>query len=341
MCDQDLVSLLKYIPRYREIEVYIETGVSSVEIHMMNVRLSQGKGVLIEKIVEDNLGETFAGKEVATDTVKEGKLLLLEWNDSSYTKSVVLSESQTLITKLAPLFESCNFDDENMATRTPNALYFSKILVKIDCELEHSGDILMDKGSHTMIPSKSLDEGLVPLMCDQDLVSLLKYIPSGDILMDKGSHTMYRKDDIQNASVSDMLDELQKGNKDVIFSNSDQAELVMVQDVDEEVIEREKDVKEAKDVNGGNESDFYHEEDEIQPTEPEVDMNDLHFQVNAHIDHVTNLACNLEEGFSTWMAFGGNTCDLSSFGEETDEITDLHQILEEVLLTERGDVSQA
>ncbi|GJR84094.1 hypothetical protein Tco_0154879 [Tanacetum coccineum] len=41
--------------------------------------------------------------------------------------------------------------------------------------------------------------------------------------------------------------------------------------------------------------------------------------------------------FSTWMAFGGNTCDLGSFGEETDEITDLHQILEEVLLIERGD----
>nr|GFB59488.1 hypothetical protein [Tanacetum cinerariifolium] len=37
------------------------------------------------------------------------------------------------------------------------------------------------------------------------------------------------------------------------------------------------------------------------------------------------------------MTFGGNTCDLGSFGEETDEITDLHQILEEVLLTERGD----
>nr|GEW34707.1 ribonuclease H-like domain-containing protein [Tanacetum cinerariifolium] len=40
---------------------------------------------------------------------------------------------------------------------------------------------------------------------------------------------------------------------------------------------------------------------------------------------------------STWMAFGGNTRDLGSFGEETDEITDLHQILEEILLRERGD----
>ncbi|GJV41068.1 hypothetical protein Tco_1419508 [Tanacetum coccineum] len=41
--------------------------------------------------------------------------------------------------------------------------------------------------------------------------------------------------------------------------------------------------------------------------------------------------------FSTWMAFGGNTRDLGSFGEETDEITDLHQILKEVLLTEHRD----
>nr|GEX52123.1 copia protein [Tanacetum cinerariifolium] len=41
--------------------------------------------------------------------------------------------------------------------------------------------------------------------------------------------------------------------------------------------------------------------------------------------------------FSTWMAFGGNTHDLGSFGEETNKITDLHQIHEEVLFTERED----
>ncbi|GJS96071.1 hypothetical protein Tco_0803039 [Tanacetum coccineum] len=41
--------------------------------------------------------------------------------------------------------------------------------------------------------------------------------------------------------------------------------------------------------------------------------------------------------FLEWMAFGGNTRDLGSFGEETDKITDLHQNYEEVLFTERGD----
>nr|GEU31534.1 hypothetical protein [Tanacetum cinerariifolium] len=37
------------------------------------------------------------------------------------------------------------------------------------------------------------------------------------------------------------------------------------------------------------------------------------------------------------MAFGRNKRDLGSFGEETNEITKLHQILEEVLLTVHGD----
>ncbi|GJT97056.1 hypothetical protein Tco_1092574 [Tanacetum coccineum] len=41
--------------------------------------------------------------------------------------------------------------------------------------------------------------------------------------------------------------------------------------------------------------------------------------------------------FSTWMTFGGNTRDLGSFEEETDKITDLHQIHEEVMHTERRD----
>ncbi|GJZ75603.1 hypothetical protein Tco_0640068 [Tanacetum coccineum] len=39
----------------------------------------------------------------------------------------------------------------------------------------------------------------------------------------------------------------------------------------------------------------------------------------------------------TWMTFGGNTRDLGSFGEETDEITDLHQDSPRIVFTKRGD----
>ncbi|GJS41004.1 hypothetical protein Tco_0566047 [Tanacetum coccineum] len=44
-----------------------------------------------------------------------------------------------------------------------------------------------------------------------------------------------------------------------------------------------------------------------------------------------------DEVFSTWMAFGGNISDLSSFGEETEKIMNLHQFHEEVLYIDHGD----
>ncbi|GJY82616.1 hypothetical protein Tco_0495992 [Tanacetum coccineum] len=37
-----------------------------------------------------------------------------------------------------------------------------------------------------------------------------------------------------------------------------------------------------------------------------------------------------DEVFSIWKAFGGNTRDLGSFGEETDKTTDLHQHLSRI-----------
>ncbi|GJU00239.1 hypothetical protein Tco_1110577 [Tanacetum coccineum] len=90
---------------------------------------------------------------------------------------------------------------------------------------------------------------------------------------------------------------------------------------------------------------------EIQIKQPSIDNDQLFKQIMfQEIVHIAvnfvdilnvNKACvdefNNDEVFSTWIAFGGNTRDLGSFGEETDEITDLHQILEEILLTERGD----
>nr|GEU62576.1 hypothetical protein [Tanacetum cinerariifolium] len=54
MSDEDVLSLLKYVPRHREIEVYIEIGFSSVGKQMMEVRLAKGEGVLIKKIAEDD-----------------------------------------------------------------------------------------------------------------------------------------------------------------------------------------------------------------------------------------------------------------------------------------------
>ncbi|GJU60888.1 hypothetical protein Tco_1238654 [Tanacetum coccineum] len=64
----------------------------------------------------------------------------------------------------------------------------------------------------------------------------------------------------------------------------------------------------------------------------------MDFNIAEKEEYISYYACFVgDEVFNTWMTFGGNTRDLGSFGEETDEITDLHLILKEVLLTERGD----
>ncbi|GKD67034.1 hypothetical protein Tco_1309142 [Tanacetum coccineum] len=85
--------------------------------------------------------------------------------------------------------------------------------------------------------------------------------------------------------------------------------------------------------------------DQLTQTEQElkIDLNkplkeqDPLNELNELANNKRKRTSDLKDHSSTWMAFGGNTRDLGSFGEETDEITDLHQILKEVLLTARGD----
>ncbi|GJU18246.1 retrovirus-related pol polyprotein from transposon TNT 1-94 [Tanacetum coccineum] len=74
-----------------------------------------------------------------------------------------------------------------------------------------------------------------------------------------------------------------------------------------------------------------------QPTRYQANPKESHLAAVKRIFRHLKGTPNLGVVFSTWMAFGGNTRNLGSFGEETDEITNLHQILKEVLLTERGD----
>nr|GEU29795.1 hypothetical protein [Tanacetum cinerariifolium] len=71
--------------------------------------------------------------------------------------------------------------------------------------------------------------------------------------------------------------------------------------------------------------------------EPLGDLDTIKDKAKNPIPQITPYVLPLFEVFSTWMAFEGNTRDLSSFEEETNEITDLHQILEEVFLIEHRD----
>ena len=69
MSVEDVVQMFKYVPHFKEIDVYIEEGISSVEEHYLYVRNSRGKGVLIEEM-EDG--------DVIKEYEKAGELCLPE-----------------------------------------------------------------------------------------------------------------------------------------------------------------------------------------------------------------------------------------------------------------------
>ncbi|GJS24505.1 hypothetical protein Tco_0453137 [Tanacetum coccineum] len=81
----------------------------------------------------------------------------------------------------------------------------------------------------------------------------------------------------------------------------------------------------------------------LQPTPLSVTFKggghgDLHidFMYYANMDLLSAFN-NDQMVFSTWMTFEGNTRDLASFGEETDEIKDLHQDSPRIMFSERKD----
>ncbi|GJS19638.1 hypothetical protein Tco_0448270 [Tanacetum coccineum] len=122
-------------------------------------------------------------------------------------------------------------------------------------------------------------------------------------------------------------------------------------EVKEMMEEEENKVETAKEVEEILEDEEEEEEDEDGSFAYECDfmiLEDTTSIIDRHLGEMafgrpfideTGLVYDREERtvFSTWMAFGGNTHDLGSFGEETDEITDLLQIHEEILFSECGD----
>nr|GEW25081.1 integrase, catalytic region, zinc finger, CCHC-type, peptidase aspartic, catalytic [Tanacetum cinerariifolium] len=63
MYDEDVIRFLKYVHRFRELEMYIETDVLLVKRHMMEGMLSKSKGAMIEEIVEYHDVNDAVGKQ--------------------------------------------------------------------------------------------------------------------------------------------------------------------------------------------------------------------------------------------------------------------------------------
>ncbi|GJY63307.1 hypothetical protein Tco_0464767 [Tanacetum coccineum] len=143
MSDEDVIRFLDYVPRFREVDVYIETDVSLVERHMMKRMTSKGKGVVTEEFMDHDVNDV-VGKEFDGESGNNGKLPLLEWNQSTQD-----GKDETLVDN-----DFCVFDSDNkfpppwsveimIAYRTKRLsveFEFKKLMAEIDhvFELENS-----------------------------------------------------------------------------------------------------------------------------------------------------------------------------------------------------------
>nr|GEV16202.1 hypothetical protein [Tanacetum cinerariifolium] len=137
MSEEDVIKFLKYVPRLREVEVYIETNFSFVEKHLMERMTSKGKAVLIEEIVDHDVNDV-VGNELDADSRNSGKIPLVTFNQTSH-----VGKDGTIV---AIDFCVCDYDDEflppwstekmleDRTRRRSDEFEFKKLLAEINHE---------------------------------------------------------------------------------------------------------------------------------------------------------------------------------------------------------------
>ncbi|GJS25157.1 hypothetical protein Tco_0453789 [Tanacetum coccineum] len=139
MFDKDVIRFLEYVPRCREAEVYIKTGVSLVERHTMEQMTSKAKGVVIEEIIDHDVNDV-VGKDFDGESGNSGKLSLLKWNQSNQVRN-----SGTVVDNYFCVFDyendfpppwSIEIMIANRTKRLSDEFKFRKLLIEIDHGME-------------------------------------------------------------------------------------------------------------------------------------------------------------------------------------------------------------
>ncbi|GJS00358.1 hypothetical protein Tco_0316866 [Tanacetum coccineum] len=76
MSKEDVIRFLVYVPRFSEVKVYIETGVSLVEKHPMERMTSKGKVMLIEEIMDHDVNDAVENK-LDADSGNSGRIIMV------------------------------------------------------------------------------------------------------------------------------------------------------------------------------------------------------------------------------------------------------------------------
>ncbi|PWA66303.1 hypothetical protein CTI12_AA328520 [Artemisia annua] len=126
MSDKYVRRLVEYVPIFKELELYIETGVSLVECQMIERMMTKGKGV-------DHDVNDAVGKDLDGETGNSGKLLLLEWHKTSQPEKAGLVYETDSDNDFPPTFCAEKMV-ANHTKRLSDEFQFRRLLEEIDQE---------------------------------------------------------------------------------------------------------------------------------------------------------------------------------------------------------------
>ncbi|GJS57803.1 hypothetical protein Tco_0652587 [Tanacetum coccineum] len=227
--DEYVLTLLKYVPKFIEIKVYVEVDVSLVKQYIRKVMSGKGKGVVIEEIVEDDVLDEQHMRE------GKGKGVVIE----EIMEDDGLAEDTNVYTPLVP--------------SSTDALDFHDLLRNIDFEFGIECDKMMEKVSQDNVIAEEVED-------DDDSMSdmegdylenfsggesdLHRFFEDDDVNDDKNINGMegdwildpYHDVDDGEEHIQDLFYELEQAYKDVVEKVIDP---VIYEEVgDEDVVEQ-------------------------------------------------------------------------------------------------------
>ncbi|GJX94245.1 hypothetical protein Tco_0348831 [Tanacetum coccineum] len=243
MCDEDVISFLEYVPRFKEVEVYFETGISLVERHMMERMTSKGKGTLIQEIMDDDVNDVVR-KEFDGDSGNSGKLPLLIFHQTTQVgKDGTIVANDFCIFDLENEFPPPWFTEIMLADKTKrpsDKFKFRKLLEEID----HVGwmvSILNKEMDEILFYGQSevnFEHGIDGLNFEQEIDELLFY-ETNEVDFEQGMDGLNFEQEMDGMMVLALMERKALDKLNTVIEAQDVSDLIAIYD---EPIDDEGDV---------------------------------------------------------------------------------------------------
>ena len=139
MSDEEVKLLLNFVPRYKEIDVFVETDVSLVEKHLFEDTCWRpgSEGLVIPEIVQDDVVS-------APHKNNKGKLLMLDWHNDEMAPTQTSCNACPLVERTVNADNVGFLHSENEPQSSSHGFSYLNLMELSDCD--PMGSFIHSKG---------------------------------------------------------------------------------------------------------------------------------------------------------------------------------------------------